>query len=66
MNRGQPRSPCHTYLVTLRGNVPLNNQLAAMVAALLYSLGLMQNGGHVMSRLAGVGKTPKILIPSQR
>ncbi len=64
-----------TYLVTLRGNVPLNNQLAAlsatdpaardvwehfvsrwtmwnhvrtaaaMVAALLYSLGLMQNGG---------------------
>ena len=64
-----------TYLVTLRGNVPLNNQLAAlsttdpaardvwehylsrwtmwnhvrtaaaMVAALLYTLGLMQNGG---------------------
>ncbi len=64
-----------TYLVTLRGNVPLNNQLAAlsatdpaardvwehylsrwtmwnhvrtaaaMVAALLYTLGLMQGGG---------------------
>jgi len=64
-----------TYLVTLRGNVPLNNQLAAlsttdpaardvwehylsrwtmwnhvrtaaaMVAALLYTLGLIQNGG---------------------
>ncbi len=64
-----------TYLVTLRGNVPLNNQLAAlsatdpaapdvwehylrrwtmwnhvrtaaaMVAALLYTLGLMQSGG---------------------
>ena len=64
-----------TYLVTLRGNVPLNNQLAALsatdpaardvwehylsrwtmwnhvrtaaaiVAALLYTLGLMQSGG---------------------
>ena len=34
-----------TVLVTGLGNVPLNDQLAAVAAALLYTLGLTQNGG---------------------